>query len=68
MRRLIASTTGRPVVTIVEADLACRSGAMFCLLYAPQSLSFRLSIDAVSRSTVRIDPRVLRLRKEAIEP
>ncbi|MEO7470390.1 MAG: YfiR/HmsC family protein, partial [Sphingobium limneticum] len=41
----------------------CGSGAIFCLLYAPQTLSFQLNIDAVSRSAVRIDPRVLRLSK-----
>ncbi|WP_298395344.1 YfiR family protein [Sphingobium sp.] len=63
MRQLIASANGRPVVTIVEDDPVCRSGAMFCLLYGPQSLSFQLNIDAVSRSAVRIDPRVLRLSK-----
>lgn len=63
MRRLIAGAQGQPVVTIAEDDPDCRGGAMFCLLYAPQSLSFQLSIDAVSRSAVRIDPRVLRLSK-----
>ncbi|WP_416464633.1 YfiR family protein [Sphingomonas sp. VDB2] len=63
MRRLIAGAGGQPVVTIAEDDPTCRSGAMFCLLYTPQSLSFQLSIDAVSRSAVRIDPRVLRLSK-----
>lgn len=61
--RLIAGARGEAVVTIAEDDPACRSGAMFCLLYTPQSLSFQLSIDAVSRSAVRIDPRVLRLSK-----
>jgi hypothetical protein len=63
MRRMIAGARGQPVVTIAEDDPDCRSGAMFCLLYAPQTLSFQLSIDAVSRSAVRIDPRVLRLSK-----
>jgi hypothetical protein len=63
MRRLIESARGRPIVTIAEDDPVCRSGAMFCLLFTPRALSFQLSIDAVSRSTVRIDPRVLRLSK-----
>ncbi|WP_311267121.1 YfiR family protein [Sphingobium sp. WCS2017Hpa-17] len=63
MQGLIAGTRGQPVLTITEDDPDCRSGAIFCLLYAPQTLSFQLNIDAVSRSAVRIDPRVLRLSK-----
>jgi hypothetical protein len=57
--RLIAATRGQPVVTIVENDPACRSGAMFCLV--PARGTFRLNLDAVSRSQVRVDPRVLRI-------
>lgn len=63
LRTLIVQAHGLPVVTIAEDDPQCRGGAMFCLLYAAQSLSFQLNIDAVSRSAVRIDPRVLRLSK-----
>lgn len=62
-RHLLDAVRGAAVVTIAEADADCRGGAMFCLLFEPQSLSFQLNIDAVSRSTVRIDPRVLRLAK-----
>lgn len=62
-QRLIAAVRGNPVVTIAEDDRDCAGGAMFCLLFAPQTLSFQLNIDAVSRSTVRIDPRVLRVAK-----
>ncbi|WHO40173.1 YfiR family protein [Sphingobium sp. AP49] len=62
-RRLIAATRGAPIVTIAEDDPECSSGAMFCLLFEPQSLSFQLNIDAISRSLVRIDPRVLRMAK-----
>lgn len=62
-RRLIAGAHGQAVVTIAEADPDCQSGAMFCLIFAPQMLSFQLNVDAVSRSAVRIDPRVLRMSK-----
>lgn len=51
----------RPALTVAENDPACRSRAMICLLFEADSLSFRLNIDAVSRSRVRIDPRVLRM-------
>lgn len=60
----VAAVRGRPVVTIVENDPACRSEAMFCLVYGAETLSFRLNVDAVSRSPVRVDPRVLRLARE----
>jgi len=55
---------GHSVLTIAENDPACRSRSMFCLLFQSDSLSFRLNIDAVSRSLVRIDPRVLRMGLE----
>ncbi|MDE8650762.1 YfiR family protein [Novosphingobium album (ex Liu et al. 2023)] len=63
-RRWTAATRGAAVLTIAEDDPECRSEAMFCLLFQPGSLSFRLSIDAVARSRVRVDPRVLRLARE----
>lgn len=62
-RRLIAGARDSAIVTIAEDDADCRSGAMFCLIFAPDALSFQLNIDAVSRSAVRIDPRVLRMSK-----
>ncbi|HTN13746.1 MAG TPA: YfiR family protein [Sphingomonadaceae bacterium] len=63
MRRWTARAHGMPIVTITERDPQCRSEAMFCLVYAPASVSFRLNVDAVARSGVRVDPRVLRLAK-----
>jgi len=61
MRQQTAKVRGAAVVTITEADRECQSEAMFCLTQQAGQLSFRLNIDAVSRSRVRIDPRVLRL-------
>lgn len=52
---------GEAVLTIAENDPACRSRAMFCLLFEADALSFRLNIDAVANSQMRVDPRVLRL-------
>lgn len=60
-RQLTALLRGRGVMTIAEADPACRSQAMFCLSFAGQAVSFRLNVDAVARSGLRVDPRVLRL-------
>jgi YfiR/HmsC-like len=60
-RQLTAAVRGRGVLTVAEADPDCRSEAMFCLIYPAKGLSFRLNIDAVSRSGLRVDPRVLRV-------
>jgi hypothetical protein len=60
-RQITAQVRGRGVMTIAEADPQCRSQAMFCLSFMPQAVSFRLNLDAVARSGLRVDPRVLRL-------
>lgn len=60
-RQLTAAVRGRGVMTVAEADPECRSEAMFCLIYPAKGLTFRLNIDAVSRSGLRVDPRVLRV-------
>lgn len=60
-QRAIMAIHGRPVLSVTEDDPDCRSGAMFCLIDRGDAPSFRLNLDAVSRGTVRVDPRVLRL-------
>jgi hypothetical protein len=64
LERWNAKVRGSAVVTIAEADPTCRSEAMLCLVYEPRGLSFQLSVDAVARSSVRIDPRVLRMSRQ----
>jgi len=61
--QLTAAVRGKGVLTIAEDDPGSSSEAMFALDYLPQSLSFRLNIDAVSRSGLKVDPRVLRIAK-----
>lgn len=60
-RQLTDAVRGRGVLTIAEADPDGRAQAMFSLVFRPGSLNFRLNIDAVSRSGLKVDPRVLRL-------
>ncbi len=62
-QRLLISARGQAVVTIDEDDQACRAGAMFCLHVTSDTVAFELNLDAVSRSTVRIDPKVLLLSR-----
>lgn len=61
MRALTAQARGRGVLTIAEGDPDCRSQAMFCLLYTPTAVTFRMNIDAIARSGLKVDPRVLRI-------
>lgn len=60
-RQLTDAVRGRSVLTIAEADPGCRSQAMVCLVYEPDGLTFQLNIDAISRSNIAIDSRVLRM-------
>jgi YfiR/HmsC-like len=63
---LTAAVRGRGVLTIAEADPGNVSEAVIVLTYQPHSLSFRLNIDAISRSGLRIDPRVLRISQGGV--
>lgn len=65
-RQLTAAVRGRGVLTIAEADPDNASDAMFAFTYKPNALSFRLNIDAVSRSGMKIDPRVLRVAQGGV--
>ncbi|WEK46779.1 MAG: YfiR family protein [Candidatus Andeanibacterium colombiense] len=61
VRGLTEKVRGKGVLTIAEADPQCRSNAMFCLQYRAGLLSFKMNLDAISRSGLKVDPRVLRL-------
>lgn len=63
MRQVTSTVRGRAVVTIAEDDPLCRSESMFCLVFEPRALSFHMNIDAIARSAVKIDPRVLRMAR-----
>lgn len=52
---------GKPVLTIDERNEACSIGGMFCLSSTEDKLSFKINLDAIGRSQVRIHPGVLRL-------
>lgn len=67
--RLISSMGNSTILTITDADPQCEFGAMFCLRLTPQGMVFDLNVGAVSRSRVRVDPRVLALsRRERSTP
>jgi hypothetical protein len=61
-----AQLYGSPVLTIDELNEDCRVGGMFCLHDKEGKLGFKVNLDAVGRSQVRIHPGVLRLGQRRV--
>ena len=57
--QVIRAAGGTDLLTITDADPGCEFGAMFCWRPNSTSVTFDLNIAAVTRSRVRVDPRVL---------
>jgi hypothetical protein len=64
-RRLIDWVRYRPVLTITDVDPDCLTGAAFCLGRTDGGIAFSMNIDAVTRSKLAVDPRVLQLARNA---
>ena len=61
-RRIFANILGRPVLTVCERSPVCSVGGMICLdIEADLRTQFEINLDSVARSTIRINPQVLRL-------
>jgi len=60
-QRLIGWVRTRAVLTITDDDPACLYGAMFCLARRSAGLGFSVNLDAIGRSPLRVDPRVLQI-------
>ncbi|MBB6115503.1 hypothetical protein F4826_002427 [Rahnella inusitata] len=56
--------TGHAVLTISEQDDGCALLNAFCLVITPQHTGFKLNLDTLSRSGVRVNPAVLQLARE----
>jgi len=61
---LFARFLGRPTLLISEADDECALGNMFCLAVANRQVNFKVNLDSLSRSAVRVHPNVLKLARE----
>jgi len=67
--RLFQAVSGKPVLSISEADDPCTVGSLFCLRVSDQQVAFEVNLDSVARSGVRIHPSVLQLsRRRAVQP
>ena len=64
-RNLLQSAVGRPVLMIGEGSDFCSDGGMFCLQAAAPAVAFAVNLDAVARSGLRVNPRVLRMARTA---
>lgn len=60
---IIRDIANRPILSMTDNDPQCLYGSMFCLRGVAGGVTFDLNIDAVSRSRVRVDPRVLALAR-----
>lgn len=60
-RQVIKMASGRPLLSVTEGDLECTAGSMFCLHAADGEIGLLANLDAISRGSVRISPKVLQL-------
>ncbi len=59
--KLLSEAVGKAVLTIIEGDSLCAGPSMFCLAVQGSEVGLLANLDAISRSAIRIDPRVLQL-------
>ncbi|MBU9809811.1 YfiR family protein [Rahnella sp. SL6] len=55
---------GHAILTLSEQDDACALLNAFCLVITPLHTGFKLNLDTLSRSGVRVNPAVLQLARE----
>lgn len=66
---LFARLVGKPILTISETTRECSEGSLFCLGIADERVAFKVNLDSVARSGLRIHPNVLQLgRRSEAQP
>lgn len=65
-QQLLNSTEGQGILSFSTNNPECEIGSTFCLYTTTRgSTSFKVNLDNLSRSKIRVDPRVLLLAKKA---
>ena len=64
-QRLFQHLAGHPVLSIGGNDDACAMGSLFCLTHTRGVLSFAANLDAIARSGLRVNPKVLLLARSS---
>jgi len=57
----VEQLSGRAVLTIGDTPDACRDGAMICFFSEANKIRFRVNLEVIEKSPLRLDPRVLKL-------
>jgi len=66
---VFASLLGHPILSISEQDSECTVGSVFCLNIRDAHVSFKVNLDSLARSGVRVNPSVLQLAgNKAVRP
>lgn len=50
-----------PLLSMSERNIQCEIGSAFCLYTRGENISVKLNLDTLTRSKVKVDPRVLRM-------
>jgi hypothetical protein len=64
----IQNTSGHSILSISENDAECAAGNAFCLQTEGDRVSFKVNLDALARSGVRVHPNVLQLARKRVPP
>lgn len=64
----IHQITGHSVLSISEKDIECAAGSAFCLQIGNERAGFKVNLDALARSGVRVHPNVLQLARKPVPP
>jgi hypothetical protein len=60
--------SGNSILSISENDSECSAGSAFCLQIDGDQASFKVNLDALARSGVRVHPNVLQLARKQAPP
>ncbi|MGW1444933.1 YfiR family protein [Serratia rhizosphaerae] len=63
-RALIPRIAGHSILVISENDTECSAGSAFCLQPRGEQIGFKVNLDALARSGVRVHPNVLQLARK----
>ncbi len=64
----IHQITGHSILSISEKDEECAAGSAFCLQIGNDQAGFKVNLDALARSGVRVHPNVLQLARKQVPP
>lgn len=62
---MLAAVRRKPVLTILEDSATCDEGSLFCIdARSNKRITFQANLEAMSLSTLRVNPQVLRMGRD----